>query len=430
MEDLLLFAITMATLGQIVLCIPLLLADAKQRQTRLPLTVYFLATAVLATGPAIYLLLPAWYSLYIAAVFPAWFLLGPSFYLYVQALTCNTPWKMQRKHLLHVIPAGFGLVITGLVLTLTPELRHAIFIEGAEADSGLPLLTVISVFLSLLVWVMQSIYYVTRIVICLSRYRKQLKNLFANNDNRELGWLYALLLLVVSTWIFSLLAMMSDLALESTLTSRLEAILSLVLVWSLAYLGLKQKPGFEGRYDDGQALEINPLDDKGADHNAGDTKEANETGHSEAQSTETGSTGTEKEETGNNKKYQRSALSTEQALRIADKINTVMAQEQLYLDSTLSLNKLAQHLAISPNYISQTLNETLNSTFFDFINQWRIKSAKPMVIDNKANVLTIALEVGFNARSSFYKAFKKETGMTPGDFRKSHTGDTCKRAGN
>ncbi|WDD99634.1 helix-turn-helix domain-containing protein [Thalassomonas actiniarum] len=425
MEDLLLFAITMATLGQIVLCIPLLLADAKQRQSRLPLTVYFFASAVLATGPAIYLLLPAWYSLYIAAVFPAWFLLGPSFYLYVQALTSSTPWKMQGKHLIHVIPAGFGLAITMLVLTLTPEQRQGIFIDGAEADSGLPLLTVISIFLSLLVWIIQSIFYVTRIMICLSRYRKQLKNLFANNDNRELGWLYALLILVVSTWIFSLLAMMSDLALENTLTSRLEAILSLVLVWSLAYLGLRQKPGFEGRYGDSQVLEINPLDDKEAAHNAGHTKKMNETGDSQAVSTEAGSIETEQEETGNSKKYQRSALSEEQALRIAEKINTVMAQEQLYLDSTLSLNKLAQHLAISPNYISQTLNETLDSTFFDFINQWRIKSAKPMIIENKANVLTIALEVGFNARSSFYKAFKKETGMTPGDFRKSHAAGTC-----
>ena len=353
---------------------------------------------MLATGPALYLLLPAWYSLYIAAVFPAWFLLGPSFYLYVQALTSDTPWKIQSKHLMHFIPAGFGLVITGLILALPSAQRHAIFIDGAQADSGLPLLTVISVFLALIVWIIQSGYYVARIVMRLSRYQRQLKDLFANNDNRELGWLYALLLLVVSTWICSLLAMMSDLALESTLTSRLEATLSLLLVWSLAYLALRQKPGFEGRYSNNQTLEINSLGDKEGNQNAGDIEVTHhDTAHAEANGTETDITETDKDEIGNNKKYQRSALSKEQALRIADKINTVMAQEQLYLDSTLSLNKLARHLAISPNYISQTLNETLDSTFFDFINQWRIKSAKPMIIDNKANVLTIALEVGFNA---------------------------------
>ena len=401
MEDLLIFAITMATLGQIALSVPLLLADAGQRQTRLPLAVFFLASAVPATGPAFYFLLPDWYTLYIAAVFPAWFMLGPSFYLYVQGLTSDTPWQIQRKQLIHFIPSAFGLVITGLILMLPLSQRQAIFLEGADADSGLPLITVISVFLAVLVWLLQSGFYIARIVMRLSRYRRQLKDLFANNDNRELGWLYALLFMIVTTWILSLVALMSDLAVESTLTGRLEAMLSLILVWLLSYLGLRQKPGFEGRYDDSITVTAN-------------------TGEHEQTSQQTKQAEADKPETTTSKKYQRSALSEEQAQRIADKINTVMEQEHLYLTPDLSLNKLAQQLAISPNYISQTLNETLGCNFFDFINQWRIKSAKPMIIENKNNVLTIALEVGFNARSSFYKAFKKETGMTPSEFRKSH----------
>ena len=70
------------------------------------------------------------------------------------------------------------------------------------------------------------------------------------------------------------------------------------------------------------------------------------------------------------------------------------------------------------NYISQTLNETLSINFFDFVNQWRIEAAKPKIIANQDTVLNIALEVGFNARPSFYKAFKQETGITPSEFRK------------
>ena len=98
-----------------------------------------------------------------------------------------------------------------------------------------------------------------------------------------------------------------------------------------------------------------------------------------------------------------------------------MSKETLYLDPNLSLQKLANHLAISPNYISQTLNETLCTNFFDFINKWRIEAAKPKILANKDSVLTIALEVGFNARSSFYKAFKQETGQTPSEFRKQNS---------
>jgi len=112
--------------------------------------------------------------------------------------------------------------------------------------------------------------------------------------------------------------------------------------------------------------------------------------------------------------------STEQSDRIAAKVNALMKQDKLYLDANLSLQKLANYLAISPNYISQTLNETLSINFFDFVNQWRIEDAKPKIIANQDTILDIALAVGFNARSSFYKAFKQNTGKTPSEFRKHY----------
>ena len=166
--------------------------------------------------------------------------------------------------------------------------------------------------------------------------------------------------------------------------------LSLLLVWSLAHFGLQQKPGFTG-YSESESVDI-------AVRNNDDNVEISSP-----------------------MKYQRSALDNEQSNRIADKINNIMSKETLYLDPNLSLQKLANHLAISPNYISQTLNETLCTNFFDFINKWRIEAAKPKILANKDSVLTIALEVGFNARSSFYKAFKQETGQTPSEFRKQNS---------
>ena len=51
----------------------------------------------------------------------------------------------------------------------------------------------------------------------------------------------------------------------------------------------------------------------------------------------------------------------------------------------------------------------------------RIEAAKPKIVVNKDSVLTVALEVGFNARSSFYKAFKHETGKPPSEFRKQYS---------
>jgi AraC-like DNA-binding protein len=54
----------------------------------------------------------------------------------------------------------------------------------------------------------------------------------------------------------------------------------------------------------------------------------------------------------------------------------------------------------------------------DFVNQWRIEATKPKIIANQDTVLNIALDVGFNARSWFYKTFKQEAGKTPSEFRK------------
>lgn len=118
-------------------------------------------------------------------------------------------------------------------------------------------------------------------------------------------------------------------------------------------------------------------------------------------------------------KYTKSALEHEHAARIERKLNRSMSKELLYRDENLSLAKLAQHIGSSPNYVSQTLNEYMGTSFFDFLNLWRIKEAKALLRTKNGTILAIAYEVGFNSRSAFYTAFKKHTGMTPSDYRAS-----------
>jgi AraC-like DNA-binding protein len=258
----------------------------------------------------------------------------------------------------------------------------------------------------MLLWLGQCVYTISRIIHRLVAYRKQLKDLFSNNDDKELHWMNWLLLIAISTWLFSLATVFSSNLFDNLLFSlRTEAILSLLLIWSLAHFGLQQKPGFTEPIS---SLKVaNP--------------KVTSTEVDKSESTNAEVEVEVEQESSTTKKYQRSALGSEQSGRIADKINTVMKQDKLYLDANLSLQKLASYVAISPNYISQTLNETLSINFFDFVNQWRIEAAKPKIIANKDTVLVIALEVGFNARSSFYKAFKQETGKTPSEFRKTGT---------
>jgi AraC-like DNA-binding protein len=173
----------------------------------------------------------------------------------------------------------------------------------------------------------------------------------------------------------------------------------LLLVWLLAWVGLTQQPGFSDVYQVqtgatlSQALS-QTLSDK--------VKPADADVGPQAQ---------------NPVKYQRSALAEPQSLRIAAKLQQAMQSELLYLDETLTLYKLAEHLAVPAHYLSQTLNQTLQMSFFEYVNQARVEAAKQKLRQSDESVITIALSVGFNARSSFYKAFKANTGQSPAQYR-------------
>jgi AraC-like DNA-binding protein len=116
-------------------------------------------------------------------------------------------------------------------------------------------------------------------------------------------------------------------------------------------------------------------------------------------------------------KYARSALTGAHAEQLATRIRSALTQDTLYLDPNLSLQKLSRHVGALPNQISQTLNEQIGATFFDYIAHHRIEAAKSLLLEGVASTLTVSLDVGFNSRSTFYKAFKRETGMTPKAFR-------------
>jgi AraC-like DNA-binding protein len=118
-------------------------------------------------------------------------------------------------------------------------------------------------------------------------------------------------------------------------------------------------------------------------------------------------------------KYRKSALEPEHAARIAARIEAIMAKDALYLDPNLSLPRLAKAIAVPANLVSQVLNQTLDTTFFDYVNRCRIEASLPRILAGEETVLTIALDVGFNARSTFYTAFKAATGQTPRDWRAS-----------
>jgi AraC-like DNA-binding protein len=112
----------------------------------------------------------------------------------------------------------------------------------------------------------------------------------------------------------------------------------------------------------------------------------------------------------------------EQAIK---KLRTHMESREPYLDASLSMNDLSNQLGMKVRDLSILINHKLDQHFFDFVNQYRISKAMELLRDpqnTKMTVLEILYEVGFNSKSSFNTIFKKQTGQTPTQYRRTNAG--------
>lgn len=99
-----------------------------------------------------------------------------------------------------------------------------------------------------------------------------------------------------------------------------------------------------------------------------------------------------------------------------------MVEQEPYLDSSLTIQDLAEQVKMPVKDLSALINLYMNKHFFDFINEYRIEKAKEILKDSSqkdVTILEILYQVGFNSKSSFSTSFKKYTGKTPTDFRKN-----------
>lgn len=119
-------------------------------------------------------------------------------------------------------------------------------------------------------------------------------------------------------------------------------------------------------------------------------------------------------------KYQTSSLDEQKVISIKKVLIQYMEEERPYLDSELKISDLALQLDIPAHHLSQTINQEFGSNFFDFVNRYRIESAKLMLRNKRYDfykILAVAIENGFSNKASFNRVFKKYTGTTPSEYR-------------
>ncbi len=118
-------------------------------------------------------------------------------------------------------------------------------------------------------------------------------------------------------------------------------------------------------------------------------------------------------------KTSKNRLKQAEITKIQTSIESILEKDRVYLESDLSLSGLAEKLETTTNNLSWVLNNVYKKTFYELINEYRIHDFIHRIQENQHKQLTlfsIALEVGFNSKSTFNKAFKSITHQTPTNY--------------
>lgn len=121
-------------------------------------------------------------------------------------------------------------------------------------------------------------------------------------------------------------------------------------------------------------------------------------------------------------KYNKSALTVSLLKEYKIRLIDYVIEEKPFLDNELNINKLSEMVGISSHNLSQVLSSEIGKSFYDFINTYRVEEFKRVVKQDSSRnftLLAIAMDCGFNSKSSFNRIFKNITGITPTAYLKT-----------
>ncbi len=127
---------------------------------------------------------------------------------------------------------------------------------------------------------------------------------------------------------------------------------------------------------------------------------------------------TEAAETGEEEEEAEESDKTNTGTELMRQISQLMEQEQLYLDSDLKLADLATRLHTNRNAVSACINSQRGYSFSQFISNYRVEHAKQLLLQHPDMKMTeVWMQSGFTTESSFFRAFKAATGLTPTEWK-------------
>ncbi len=308
--------------------------------------------------------------------FPVTLLYGPLLYLYSKTLI-NAQTKMAPKDWLHLSAFGLLLVYTIPFYLMTGQEK----IDLISAEGGLmygpAFITHIKLGFNLI--------YIAFILRLMHHYRNQLKDNYSSLDKRNLDWLQWFIFgIVVLALMATVLHYMSSVYGENVMYTNINLLGITIYVYSIGYMGLRQ-PEFFADFSILSETESIP----------------------DSKSTPS---------------YSRSGLDEQSGKELMARLTEMMEDEKPYMNNELSLKDLSETAGISTHNLTEIINSYAGKNFYDFVNAYRVEEVKKKIMEPSSDNLTIlalGLEAGFNSKSSFNSVFKKHTGMTPSEFKRS-----------
>jgi AraC-like DNA-binding protein len=287
------------------------------------------------------------------------FLFAPLFYFYCLALT-EKKFFFQLNQLIHALPFVLIIILNLIFTKVLGKGNYSIVIHNL-----IPWMLLIQI----------SVYFYKMIKI-LRHHKKKIKEVYSTIDKINLDWLKFIIFVQAVIWPISFLAEVIG---GDSETWNFVWLLISVIIYVMGYKGFKQPEIFSGILSEDE---------------------------SEQKQVKT--------------KYERSALKEEKAEEYFEKLTEFMKNEKPYLENNITLPDLSKRLKLSTHHLSQIINEKLDLNFYEYINSFRIESAKKLLKDPDSQnftIVAIAYESGFNSISSFNSVFKKYTGQTPSQYR-------------
>lgn len=318
----------------------------------------------------------------------------PTTFLYIKSLTTNYYVFTYRDKRHFFIP----LAVLAVMFVFNMLLLFSQYQWGPRVTNNLvDIYYYMNVVLLLVAPVIQLLIYGSLIVKQYRRHLKEIENYFSNTDEAKMWWIrWFIAIFIFFMIVFNVVNFFYS--------------KNLVIIDVLYYAELFLFIGFLGLFGIKQAdiyrLVSNTLDvSSGNGHSAG---------------LDSGNVVSESSDDVQPHEPTIAVLDDGKKEQLKIRLLEVMETQKPYLNPTLTITELADQIETNQKYLSVVINDCFQKNFFAFINEYRIHEAIKLLntpVGQQYSIEGVGKTVGFNSRSTFISAFKKQTKTTPSEYK-------------